>query len=201
MSIIFKPIGSLDISTSPSDLPQQIDGNNIISIDFQRCKNLRLDQIGVVKTRDGSTILNDTPVAHAIEYIIEQGGVRYTFCGDYIYRNESLITTGIQCAAPEFDIDGGDYSAQQTVTITCSTLGAEIYYTLNGTIPTTASQLYVAPVLVPFYSWLKAIAIRDDFLNSDITTGFYTVSGGADLLTEGGDNLYTEGGDNLYTEG
>lgn len=60
MSIIFKPSGSLDVSTDPSDLPESVDksGLNFTSIDMVRCKNLRLDHKGVVPTRDGSSILN-----------------------------------------------------------------------------------------------------------------------------------------------
>jgi hypothetical protein len=199
--IIFKPIGSLDISTSPADLPQQVDGNNIVSGDFQRCKNLRLDHIGVLRQRDGSSKVNETPMAHTIEYIIESGGVRYTFCGDYIYRNEVLITDGVQCATPEYDNDGGDYAADQTVTITSDTIGVEIYYTLDGTTPHEGSQLYVTPVLVPLYSYLKSIAMKDGFLDSSVKSAFYSATGGADLMTEGGDDLYTEGGDDIYTEG
>ena len=200
MSIIFKPIGSLNVSTDPSALTEEVDGTTIISGDFQRCKNMRLDQMGVVKTRDGSTKLNETVVAHPIEYIIEQGGVRYTFCSDYIYQDETLITDGVQCATPEYDNDEGAYAADQTVTITCDTLGARIYYTLDGSTPSEASQLYVSPVLVPLYRYLKSIAIRAGFLDSEIKSAFYSSTSGADLYTEGGDDLYTEGGDDLYTE-
>ena len=88
MTILFKPTGQLDISTDPSELPETGDGINIASGAMTRCKNLRVDQMGVAKTRDGSQKLNATAVDGIIEYITEQGGVRYVFMSSgHIYRN------------------------------------------------------------------------------------------------------------------
>jgi hypothetical protein len=90
--IIFKPNGNLDVSTDPSDLPEQAQGNNIYSEAMQRCKNLRLDQKGVVKTRGGSSKINTTPLGQTtINKIIELAGNRYEFSGTEIYKNEASI--------------------------------------------------------------------------------------------------------------
>jgi len=99
MSVIFKPDGSLDVATDPSDLPQTIDDEkNLVSTAMTRCKNLRLDQKGVVKTRDGSFKLNSTAISTAIHKIIEQAGTRFAFAGTVIYSNESSIATGLTSA-------------------------------------------------------------------------------------------------------
>jgi len=100
MGIFWKPYGNLDVSTDPSQLPQSVDssGNSIESGALTRCKNLRLNQEGVAKTRDGSTKLNETAMAVAIGHIVEQGGNRYSM-GTIIYRDEVSIGTGYASAA------------------------------------------------------------------------------------------------------
>ncbi|MDE7419444.1 MAG: chitobiase/beta-hexosaminidase C-terminal domain-containing protein, partial [Muribaculaceae bacterium] len=51
-----------------------------------------------------------------------------------------------------------------------STPGATIYYTLDGTEPTTGSRVYSTPVFVPSNLLVKAIAVKDGLANSDVTT-------------------------------
>ena len=58
MTILFNPSGILDVASDPSDLPESSDGTTIQSDALTRCKNLRLNQKGIAKTRDGSAKLN-----------------------------------------------------------------------------------------------------------------------------------------------
>jgi hypothetical protein len=191
--ILFKPSGSLDIATDPSDLPD--DG-------MQRCKNLRLDEKGVLKLRDGSYKLNDTELIGTMDFVIEQGGNRYILGGKYIYRNETLISTGVQCETPSFSPAEGAYSATQTVTITSATAGVEIFYTVDGNTPTKASNLYSAAISVPLFTTLKAIATRDGFLDSAVAEAYYSATV-LDFVTEtNSDNMWTEtNNDELVGEG
>lgn len=64
-----------------------------------------------------------------------------------------------------------------TVTMSCPVAGAAIHYTIDGTYPTAASDLYTAPVVlnVPGNYTVKAIAMMADWENSDIVIGTYTV--------------------------
>jgi len=192
--IIFKPLGSLDITTDPCDLPDE---------GMQRCKNLRLDENGVLKIRDGSYKLNSTALSGTMDFIIEQGGNRYILGGKYIYKNESLIATGIQCSDPAFSPAAGEYAAAQSVEITSDTVGATIYYTLDGTTPSEASLKYVSAISVPLYTTVKAVAVRDGFLDSDITVGYYSSTTPGTLVTEtDASTVITETDDNtLVTEG
>lgn len=98
MSVLFDPTGVLNVAVDASDLPETTDGNNLSSDSLVRCKNLRINQKGVAKTRDGSAKLNASAIATAIWWIEEQRGVRYTFAGTAIYRNESSIETGLTSA-------------------------------------------------------------------------------------------------------
>lgn len=194
MSVIFKPTGSLDVSTAGSDLPE--DG-------LKRCKNMRLDQMGKLVTRDGSQKLNDTAMEYTPLYIIEQNGDRYTFSDTDIFKNESAIANGLQCATPDFDIDGGAYAADQTITITCSyPVGAQIFYTTDGSTPSEDSQLYSTPVLIPLYTTLKAVAIKTGYLDSDIKTAYYSATFGNVITETDSDQVITEtDSDTLITEG
>jgi len=93
MPIIFKPYGQLDVSTDPSQLSQNTDENGgYDSGAMTRCKNLRLNEGGIAKTRDGSTVLNAVAM-DSVGHIVEQDGYRYSF-GETIYRDEAAIDTG-----------------------------------------------------------------------------------------------------------
>ncbi|MDE6697728.1 MAG: chitobiase/beta-hexosaminidase C-terminal domain-containing protein, partial [Muribaculaceae bacterium] len=56
------------------------------------------------------------------------------------------------------------------VMILCSTPGATIHYTLDGTEPTTASTVYTEPVFVPGNIVVKAIAVKEGMTDSSVTT-------------------------------
>lgn len=96
--ILWKPSGALDVATDPSDLPEEAKDNGIYSEAVTRRKNLRHDQKGVLKLRDGSSKVNASAIDTAIWLLLEQGGTRYTFAGTSIYRDESSIATGLTSA-------------------------------------------------------------------------------------------------------
>jgi hypothetical protein len=95
VSILFSPTGTLNLSADPSELPEQSDGTNITSGAMVRCKNLRLNQSGIAKTRDGSAKLNELAIDTPIWWIEEQSGVRYSFAGSGIYSDESIIEAAL----------------------------------------------------------------------------------------------------------
>lgn len=89
---------------------------------------------------------------------------------------ESVVDQNpVAVEAPVFDPAGGTYDADQTVTITCATAGATIYYTLDGTDPTTASEEYTTPIAITATTTLKAIA-SDGTNTSTITEATYTIN-------------------------
>ena len=53
------------------------------------------------------------------------------------------------------------------VTMTCETQGASIYYTLDGTEPTTRSSLYEGPFAIAETVTINAFAVRDDWFDSE----------------------------------
>jgi sugar lactone lactonase YvrE len=80
-----------------------------------------------------------------------------------------------QAAQPIFNPGAGTYSSAQTVAIADSTPGATIYYTTDGTIPTTASPIYTAPITVNATETLNAIAAAASFTTSPVATATITI--------------------------
>jgi hypothetical protein len=64
-------------------------------------------------------------------------------------------------ADPIFSLPAGRYAGSQTVTISCSTSGAEIYYTLDGTDPNSSSKHYSGALTVDKTTRITAVAIKD----------------------------------------
>lgn len=88
-----------------------------------------------------------------------------------IYKYVELEAQSVE--TPLFSVNSGIYTTPQQVSITCATAGADIYYTLDGTEPTTASTLYTAPITITTTTTLKAIAnVGSD--NSFVNSATYT---------------------------
>ena len=80
-------------------------------------------------------------------------------------------------ATPEFSVASGAVNSGTEVTITCSTEGAKIYYTTDGTEPTASGTEYTAAISVTPPMTLKAIAVKDGMNNSDVASASYTIKG------------------------
>ncbi len=80
-------------------------------------------------------------------------------------------------ATPTFDPPGGTYPTAQTVTLSCATLGAAIYYTLDGSTPTQSYSLYSQPITISSSATLKARAFKADWLPSAVDSAVYIITG------------------------
>ena len=76
---------------------------------------------------------------------------------------------------PTFNPPPGSYSGVQSVTISSTTANATIYYTTDGSTPTTSSTKYSGPISVGMTETLSAIAAANGLSNSPIASGVYTV--------------------------
>ena len=82
-------------------------------------------------------------------------------------------------ATPTFSPSAGTYPKDQEVTISSATAGATIYYTTDGTGPTTSSEVYTLPISVAGNCTsvtIKAMAVKEGMTDSAIATAAYTVS-------------------------
>ena len=66
------------------------------------------------------------------------------------------------------------YTDTTNVTLECDTEGASIYYTTDGSEPTKSSTLYSGPITLSGTTTIKAIAVADAYLESDVFTATFT---------------------------
>lgn len=85
-------------------------------------------------------------------------------------------TTYGTVATPVFDPPGGTYYEAEQVSITCATDGAVIYYTTDGSEPTEASNLYLAPLSISVNTTLKAKAHMVGWLTSQEAISIYVIN-------------------------
>ena len=84
------------------------------------------------------------------------------------------------CATPTFSPAAGSYIGTQSVTISSTTTGSTIYYTTDGSTPTTGSAhgtagAASATVSVSSNQTLKAYAVKDGANDSEVATAAYTI--------------------------
>ena len=95
----------------------------------------------------------------------------------------SATYTIAQVATPVIDTAAGMLSKGTLVHITTATDGASIYYTLDGTTPTASSNPYNGYVVISKAETLKAIAIKENYIDSEIASVAYTVAGDNESVT------------------
>lgn len=117
------------------------------------------------------------------------------------------------CATPTFSPTEGTFTEAQNVTISTTTSGASIYYTTDGTTPSSSNgTLYTAAIPVSETTTIKAIAVKTGCNDSQVAEATYTINSGGssgtiyrkvtstDALTTG-DYLIVYEGDNVAFDG
>ena len=80
-----------------------------------------------------------------------------------------------QVSAVKADPAAGEVLSGTKVSLTCETEGAQIYYTLDDTTPTKESSLYQEAIAVNQAVTIKAVAVKEGYKDSEISTFVYTV--------------------------
>jgi sugar lactone lactonase YvrE len=83
-----------------------------------------------------------------------------------------------QVSTPNLVPDGGTFSGDQAVTITCATTDAAIFYTTDGSVPSASSHPYTAPIPIAgngTTAIIKASAIKTGMTASGVVTGSYAI--------------------------
>lgn len=93
-----------------------------------------------------------------------------TMTGSYASFDYKLME---QLAAPNASLKDGTRLTKKTSVVLKANKG-KIYFTIDGTEPTKASNEYTAPIVVSKAMTIKAIAIEEGSENSDVSTFSYT---------------------------
>ncbi len=79
-------------------------------------------------------------------------------------------------ATPVISPNGGEVESGTAISISCTTDGAAIYYTLDGTTPSASNGTkYTAPFALTANATVSAIAILDGFNDSEVATATFTI--------------------------
>src|SRR5205085_4371188 len=87
----------------------------------------------------------------------------------------AAYTIQVPAATPVLSPASGTYTPSVSVTISDSTPGAAIYYTTDGSTPTTASTSYTGPISVTSTQTIKAIATAPGYTPSAVASAGYTI--------------------------
>lgn len=144
-------------------------------------------------TTDGSNpTTNSTPYSGPIH--VTQNTTIKAMSAGYGYLNSPVATGNyyIQAPTPNISPASGTYYSAFNATISDTASGATIYYTTNGTTPTTGSTPCANPCTINVSSTitLKAIASGGGYVSSYVAVATYTFSASNPVFTPGPGTFY-----------
>ncbi|MFD0676078.1 MULTISPECIES: glycosyl hydrolase 115 family protein [unclassified Paenibacillus] len=86
-----------------------------------------------------------------------------------------LVEAENKLAMPAASPVPGTYTSAQKVSLTSATAGASIYYTIDGSNPTTGSALYTGEIDVKESKTIKAIAVKEGMAYSNVAEFKYKI--------------------------
>ena len=129
-----------------------------------------------VKTQDGASMSKGAWIEFSADLSSYTNVyVKVFYSGSSAIRaiDDINLTTTPTVDTPTFSLESGSYISEQSVEISCATDGATIYYTIDGTDPTTSSATYSSAISVSTTTTIKAMAVKDGMANSAIATAEY----------------------------
>jgi hypothetical protein len=102
----------------------------------------------------------------------------------------SIASSPVTAIAPAFSPATGSYSSPLSVILSTTTPDATIYYTTDGSTPTTASTPYQTVITVTTSETIKAIATAPGSSASAVSSATYTITAGP---TPSGHTWYVNG--------
>ncbi len=107
----------------------------------------------------------------------------------YVGTQNSVAVFGIfssaKTPAPQISPAGGIYTGSVSITITDSAPSAAIYYTTDGSTPTSSSTQYSGTIAISSTTTLKAIAIAPEYTTSALSTTIFTIESSSRTIAYG----------------
>ena len=125
--------------------------------------------------------INTSGLATAVAY----GNTNITASFGGTTSNPAVLTVAPTATSPSFSPSPGTYNTPQTVTLSDSTPGVTIYYTTNGSTPTTSSPVYTGPITVSSTTTILAIAAGNGYVASTVSEGLYQIAVATPVFSPG----------------
>lgn len=105
--------------------------------------------------------------------------VLHVKCWGQLVNDQELLGITVvappPAATPVFSLASGTYTSKQTVAISSATAGSTVYYTLDGSAPSTASLCYSGPISVGASVTIEAMAAAPGYANSGLARADYVI--------------------------
>ncbi len=137
--------------------------------------DLRYTVDGTDPTESSSTVLAGHSILVEEPLTLKVRAFRAGYTRSPIAEADYSFQTGAPTAVP----GPGVYSTPQYVTLSSATPGAEVRYTLDGSVPTTASALFTAPIGLATATTLMAKAWSGGWAESETMAASYQFDYGA----------------------
>jgi hypothetical protein len=120
------------------------------------------------------TIPNRDVMGPAVKFVtpLVQSGKVYVGTGNAV----AVFGLGTWAQNPVIETTGGNYSSPVSVTVSESTPGAKLYYTLDGSVPTPHATPYSGPITISSNATLSVRAYVSGMNPSGYTVAYYQIN-------------------------
>ena len=164
-------ITSITMTVSGSSQPMD-GGGNSATLFFSNSNQTSATGAGVASGTGASSVTIDCSSLNLNTGYITAGGAVRIWDVEVTYNTSAPTTV----ETPVITLEAGIYTGNQSTTITCGTVDASIYYTLDGTTPSSSNgTLYEGAITIDHSCTLKAIGIKDGLTDSEVAEAAYTI--------------------------
>jgi hypothetical protein len=129
------------------------------------------------------TTVNLSQGEHALRVVFDFGGFNFN------WLELNRIGYDQTAAKPVISPEGGSFYGNAEVSLTCTTPGASIYYTLDGSTPDSSAIQYLKPLTVAEDTTIKATAVADGYNDSDVSIATFIDAASGDRAFKGSSNM------------
>lgn len=178
-----------DVEDNAGKLPAMADGSGAVAAEVYEITladdyGALADISGLIEDTDGKTwiesggecVITPKPGVEITDAVTTAGACMSDDDGVVTLKNvdrDGKLTLKFKLAAPVITPEAGSYYNDLELSIEAPAEAAEIYYTTDGSDPTSESEKYTGPFEIDSSMVVKAIAVAGGAANSDITEESY----------------------------